>query len=213
MTEYFFDLLIKIVGLPDHTSSDGWKRWDEKVRSNHPIIYFLLDTAPTFISCNWRWWIIDPIYHFKCKYILKHHHIKIDVNRFMSHSKSSFRNYYWFDSDGQILYATFQILVDFMEEEADTVDWTGSPKHQEIFEELTKLYDWWTKDRPNRDDSYPASEDFGINDIFGANARKQPGYKAWRDACDEKEVRDREYELEDTEMLIRLVTIRGYMWT
>lgn len=100
-----------------------------------------------------------------------------------------------------------------MEEEADTVDWTGSPKHQEIFEELTKLYDWWTKDRPNRDDSYPASEDFGINDIFGANARKQPGYKAWRDACDEKEVRDREYELEDTEMLIRLVTIRGYMWT
>lgn len=213
MTEFLFNLLCKMVGLPDSSGSAGWKRWEKKTKSNHPIKYFLLDTAPTFIGYKWTWWIKDPIYHLKCKYILKYHHIKIDVDRFMNDNNSSFRNYYWIDSDGQILYAMFQILVDFMEQEADIVDWDASPKHQEIFEELTKLYKWWTEDRLNRDDSYPSSEDFGVKDIFGKNASKQLGYRAWRDACDEKEKRDCEYELEDTEMLIRLITIRRYMWT
>ena len=131
MTEYLFNLLCKMAGSPNSLSSTGWREWEEETKSKHPIKYFLLETAPTFISYNWRWWITDPIYHLKCKYILKYHHIKIDVDRFMSYqNKKSFRNYYWFDSDRQILYAMFQILVDFMEQEADIVDWNGSPKHQ-----------------------------------------------------------------------------------
>lgn len=203
----------RLLSRPDVASSADWRKWEKENKSKYPIRYFLLDTAPTFISSNWRWWISEPIYNFKCKYIVRYHHIKIDVDRFMSYHKISFRNYHWIDSDDLILYGMFQILVDFMEEESDIVDWSADPKHQEVFDELTKLYKWWTEDRPDRDDSYPDSEDFGVEDIFGDHASRQPGYKAWRDDCDEKEKRDREYDLEDTEMLIRLTTIRKYMWT
>jgi len=119
MTEYLFNLLCKLVGNPSSIGSIGWTKWEEETKSKHPIKYFLLETVPTFISSNWKWWISDPIYHLNCKYIKKYHHIKIDVDRFRHHHKASIRNYYWFDSDEQILYATFQILVDFMEEEAD----------------------------------------------------------------------------------------------
>lgn len=213
MTEYIEKLKKRFLNQPNSATSDGWKKWRKENKSKYPIRYFLLETAPTFISSNWRWWISEPIYNFKCKYIVKYHHIKIDVDRFMKYHKTSFRNYHWIDSDGLILYGMFQILVDFMEEEADIVDWSADPEHQRIYNELRKLYKWWIEDRPNRDDSYPGSEDFGVEDIFGDNARKQPGYKAWRNACDEKEKRDREYDLEDTEMLIRLITIRRYMWT
>jgi len=214
MTEYLFNLLCKMVGLPDLVSSDGWTKWEKETRANHPIKYFLLETAPTFIDSNWKWWIRDPVYHLKCKYITQYHYIKIDIDRFKRYDKKvSIRNYYWFDSDEQILYAMFQILVDFIEKEADIVDWSSDAKHQEVFDELTELYTWWTKDRPNRDDSYPSTKDFGFDNIFADNVTKQPGYRAWRDACDEKEQKEREYEQEDTEMLIRLITIRGYMWT
>lgn len=212
MIDIFEKLRGRFLPQPDATSSTGWRKWEKENKSKYPIRYFLLETAPTFVSSNWRWWIGDPIYNFKCKYIIKYHHIKIDVDRFMRYYKTSFRNYHWIDSDEQILYGMFQILVDFMEEKSGIVDWSADPKHQEIFNELTKLYEWWIGDRPNRDDSYPCSEDFGIIDIFGDHISKQPGYKAWRDACDEREKRDREYDLEDTEMLIRLITIRKYMW-
>lgn len=213
MTEYLQKLRKKFLNEPDSASSNGWKKWEEENKSEHPVRFFLLDTVPDFISFNWRWWIKDPIYHFKCKYIVKHHHIKIDVNRFMNYDKPSFRNYGWIDSDEQILHAMFQILVDFIEQEADIIDWAADAKHQKIYNELRLLYDWWIKSRPDRDSSYPHTDDFGFDNIFGDNARKHPGYKSWRDACEKKEERDREYELEDTEMLIRLITIRQYMWT
>jgi len=213
MSNLLEKLQSKFLSQPNSASSSVWRKWLKETKSKYPIRYFLLETVPTFVSFNWEWWVRDTIYHFKCKYIVQYHHIKIDVDRFMSYSKIPRRNYHWIDSDNQILYGMFQILVDFIEKESDTIDWAADPKHQRVFDELTKLYKWWTEDRPNRDDSYPGSEDFGIEDIFGDNARKQPGYKAWRDACDEREKRDREYDLEDTEMLIRLITIRGYMWT
>jgi len=208
-------LKIRFLSRPDAASWSDWRKWKKETKSKYPIRYFLLDTAPTFISSNWRWWISEPIYNFKCKYIVKYHHIKIDVDRFMKYDKTSFRNYHWFDSDTQILYGMFQILVDFIEKESDIIDWSADPEHKRIFDELTKLYKWWIEDRPNRDDSYPCSGDFGVEDedIFGDHVSKQPGYKAWRDACDKREQRDREYDLEDTEMLIRLITIRKYMWT
>jgi len=213
MTDFLEKLKDRFLTRPAAASWSRWEKWEKENKSNYPIRFFFLETAPTFISSNWRWWISEPIYNFKCKYIVKYHHIKIDVDRFMKYHKASFRNYHWIDSDGLILYGMFQILVDFMEEEADIVDWSADPDHQRVYNELRKLYKWWTEDRPNRDDSYPDSEDFGVEDIFGDNASKQPGYKAWRDACDEKEKIDREYDLEDTEMLIRLITIRRYMWT
>ena len=209
---YFYDM-------PDALPWGGWTKWDAVTKKKHPISWIFLDTIPDFISDCYRP-IRDAYYHLKCKYVLKHHHIKIDVGRFFVgndwNADNPLRNYHWLDTDTKILFGNFQILVDFVEKEKDIVDWSADPKTQEVYEEFTELYKWWTEERPNRPDAYPSVTDYGLDheEIFGPAAdRNNPAYREWSKAVADAGLKEEEYNNEDTEMLIRLITIRDYLWT
>lgn len=209
---YFYDM-------PEALPWGGWADWDKKTKKKYPISWFFIDTLPDFVNDCWRP-IKETYYHLKAKYIIKHHYIKIDVDRFFiadgCNVDHPLRNYHWYDSDTKILYVTFQILVDFVEQEKDIVDWKASPENQKTSDEFMALYNWWIKERPNRSDPFPSMSDYDLkhSDVFGQNINRQSSaYKQWSKAADEATKIEEEYNDIDTEMLIRLITIRHYMWT
>lgn len=80
----------------------------------------------------------------------------------------------WIDRDRLMLFACFQILVDFIEKELPNSNTDYSlGGWKEAKEEMEALYKWWTVDRNPR-----------------ANSQD-----------------------EDDEMLLRLMKVRGFMWT
>lgn len=67
----------------------------------------------------------------------------------------------WYDKDGVLLHACFQILTDFIEEEMETgdwIDWQPSERHQFAKQEIDFLYEWW-KNYQNLDKNLPNWED------------------------------------------------------
>lgn len=129
----------------------------------------------------------------------------------------------WIDRDSVLLYASFKILKDFVEQENPTVglmtledyryegdEWTlESMKAQvEIEREIRDLYDWWTIQRPRdwaeKDELLDGVEvDFTENGIKVSDERRS---RKWWD-------RERELDAKDEEMLIRLAKVRQALWT
>ena len=108
--------------MPEALPMGGWKKWESKIQAKHPILWVIFDTIPDFIRGRWQP-IKDARYNLKCKYWKKYHHIKIDVERFfVEYGEKSKNPYHWIDSDVQILYGNFQILVNYVENESDTID-------------------------------------------------------------------------------------------
>lgn len=209
---YFYDM-------PEALPWGGWGKWDKETKKKYPISWFFLDTIPDFIDYRWRP-IKDTYYQLRSKYIIKHHHIKIDVDRFFVGDgwevKNPLHNYHWYDTDTKILYANFQILVDFVENESEIVDWQASPENIKTYDEFMELYKWWTEIRPKRANPYPSMKDYGLEhkEVFGPNSNRQSAaYKRWSKATADAAIIEEDNNNEDTEMLIRLITIRVHMWT
>ena len=88
--------------------------------------------------------------------------------------------------------------------------------------EISELYTWWTETYRNRPDPYDASGWTEYCEISRAanggklswSGDKSPELKAMSDAAHEK-LREIEaaYEAEDEAMMIRLIKIRGSLWT
>jgi len=90
-------------------------------------------------------------------------------------------------------------------------------------QEILELYAWWTITYPNRPDAMDASgwsaycatnrEAQGDTDGLGFSA-KTPELRAQADLASARMQQiEADYEAEDTEMLMRLIKIRNYLWT
>jgi hypothetical protein len=89
-------------------------------------------------------------------------------------------------------------------------------------QEILDLYTWWTQTRPARPDPYEAS---GWSDICERRRRANGGSLSFDQTRDPtlKKMEDQslkklhkmeeEFETEDEEMMIRLIKIRGSLWT
>lgn len=90
----------------------------------------------------------------------------------------------WCDNDSMMLHACFKLLKKFIENEKPFkhLEWKHNAEHLAVKEELKFLYDWWKK-RKKREESSEMM-----------NNRLHP------------------QNLEDTEMLLRLVKVRPFLW-
>lgn len=98
----------------------------------------------------------------------------------------------------------------------------GKPTNQAVAAtEIMKLYTWWRNDRPTRPDPFEAS---GLRAMYAAS--RSGGDDDWLDILNDtddrtdrqaahakREALERQYDEEDTEMMIRLIKIRGSLWT
>ena len=133
----------------------------------------------------------------------------------------------WYDLDTRILYGLFNELVEFVEVELSHLSkWDRNKKYKfkngrcieaayDYFEwannlpeesdrtqredsiKIKELYEWWTKQRPNRDDPL-------------MTITKESHGKEYYKLIDDIE---RDYEKEDTAKLIELIKIRSSLWT
>lgn len=95
----------------------------------------------------------------------------------------------------------------------------AEPTHQaKVALEILELYDWWKNKRPNRADVMDASGWSALceknrkdDDLFGLlNSSPTEESRIALDLCQKME---EAYDLEDEEMLIKLVRIRKSIWT
>ncbi len=112
----------------------------------------------------------------------------------------------WLDRDRAILFASFAVLVDFVEKEyPGHVDWETDDEHKKAHEEFIDLYLWWTAGRKVEHDDH----DNLSNELYGNRPFREVA-KADRDRFHKmSEVLDKK----DQEMLHRLIEVRGVLWT
>lgn len=175
-------------------------------------------------SYKWEGWLADLAYYLRCRVWTRYNTVHL---RTLPPT--------WTDADTRLLHAAFTILVDFVEQEepfARTLiehdaacprpgmDLEGVCHSCQVDEsqlafgtELRALYHWWTVERPtNR-----AAEDRALaawHEAFTA----QGGFSAPDTATtiqrkDVHTVWERDNDAQDTAMLIRLIQIRGSLWT
>lgn len=108
----------------------------------------------------------------------------------------------YYDIDMRMLHVNFQLLVDYVKYEAHMIDW--STTHKDIWEEILDLYDWWTRRRALRETATNS-----ILDMLDLGSKGNYDHKLFEayGVAEEKDI------AEDEEMLIRLIKIRGHLWS
>lgn len=188
----------KYLNQPYSLPWEEWEEWDKKSKKEHPIAFFLLITLPAFFGSKYTK-LTNLVWWFKHRLIPKHKYHLIDTGLSPE----------YYDIDIRMLHGCFSLLLKYVEEElphASTVNKKNKSKrevaldalqqyielskeedyddHVKHYEEIRDLYLWWTDEYLKRDDNKILPYD---------EANKQSD--------------------QDTEMLVRLVKIRGFLWT
>lgn len=130
----------------------------------------------------------------------------------------------WYDKDTILLHATFQLLVDYVEQEkpAKRIDWNWDTRHRRAWKEIMSLYCWWKKERPARKSvfegkrvKYPV---YRSEKIPGTNYTKwvQPDkkkYTTYYRLLKQEWKQEAKWHMEDQRNLHRLIEIRDHLWT
>jgi hypothetical protein len=141
------------------------------------------------------------------------------------------------DADERLIHSMFEVLCQFMENErpGEIVAWDSDPEHKHAWSEMNTLYKWWKK-RQNRSKEDPIlqpnikSPDMKFTPTgkkwLNPQTKKEESTsrmdfvhkstkdkKNWEKACNDSAKWEKKCYDEDGEMMIRLVKIRGYMWT
>jgi hypothetical protein len=142
-------------------------------------------------------------------------------------------NEQWHDRDEVLLHAMFQILVDFVEGEeprvlVDDPHWydhatcpeeiVALKRQEDSNKEIRALYKWWTEVYPNRKDPLDEYDGPDWCDMIG-NEEKRKAFdnseagKKWDEVCKLHRKTEEEWHAEETDMMTRLIKIRGCLWT
>ena len=116
------------------------------------------------------------------------------------------------DHPEKLLHACMAELTEFIENEADILDWSG-PESQPAWDEMAAVYLWWTKQRPLRCEPWADMPEL-VMDLDGPvlfPTRPSAEEAAWRRAADRAMKLEAEFEAEDTAMLVRLMRVRSFL--
>jgi hypothetical protein len=130
------------------------------------------------------------------------------------------KNSEWCDKDHVLLYACFQVLVDFLEKEKPQaiVDYKHNKEQRRQWKELQTLYRYWKIERPRLE-----REEDRLRNLWAKKykTKSEPLPNGWIKSVvvkDDKKAflrltkhKDRMEKLEN-EMLHRLVGIRKHLW-
>jgi hypothetical protein len=211
----------------------GWREWDawhEDAKKKHPLRYYLAENGLKTLQ--------DILYFPYDVY----HNVEVYVrNRWIDKThiiKTGLKPGQYYEFDTKILHGLFNELVDYVETEIshtmkaykdrnykfkngrckqaglDHLDWAigltfgsdygineddpdyNKPTPQALSAMVIKeLYLWWTETRPNRPDPHSLYDDAKIEESY--------------DKIDKLETK---YHQEDTDMMIKLITIRQDIW-
>lgn len=128
-----------------------------------------------------------------------------------------------------MLHGVMALIVDFVEREnaGEVIDWSSTPEHQAAWDEICAMYLWWTAARPNRRDPLDEIEspDWGSEPVmFDENGlptlyrlvqkyESEEHRTAYLEAIHASASAEELWAAEDTEMLVRAIMVRPFLWT
>jgi hypothetical protein len=191
-----------------------WEDWEEKVKAMYPVRFFLIEELVPLIRIKWRKYVWEPWYWFKCHFLPSYRFHMLDLRQPKEDGKYAYR-YGWMDSDHKMVYAIFNILNAFVKDEMP--NWY-CPSEEEVEEdasllnqrhkylEVKAIHYWWNVDRKRREEQHA--------DLL----------TKWSDAIKNQDPAEHQYWTElkaveqankdkEEEMIIRLIKVRGALWT
>lgn len=117
----------------------------------------------------------------------------------------------WLDRSEGLLFANMAMLADFIEKEHpfEMIDWDSDDPHQEAAKELREIYEWWTIRRKIEHDEHERRFDAAYEDCpsfpYEPTLEQQKAHEA-------VQAEEEKLDQRDTDMLIRLIKVRGAMW-
>lgn len=199
-----------------------WEDWREETKKKYPIRYFLTEEIPFW----WRVKIVMPIEDFTYwlrSHLLpsrRYHMLDLRQPEPKKYENDHYR-YGWIDANKQILYACFNILVNYIEKEhkgkyQEYVKFQEESVEHDLLDlrEIWTIYQWWKVDRSNQlknvDRALSEWHDLLITTNNSEEMKEVPRLSVLKDRHSELE---KEFNRTETEMLKRLIELREYMWT
>lgn len=205
-------------------TSKEWISWHNTIKKTSPLRYWIAEEGLDYIQL-FVTWPTRKIYDIKC-YI---NNRWVTRTHALTSSQRDIKRGQWADLGSRFLPCLFNELVQFVEVELnglDYLDWAislgdESPAQAAAAREVKELYFWWTDIYQNRPDPMIASgwsaycETEDSLQIFATDPSMQilSDKDAGTIAFDRLNAIEENYKNEDTEMLIRLIRVRDYLWT
>ncbi len=153
-----------------------WEDWRREARKQYPVRYFLSETVPGIWRRNVvRHW--NTAQRWTYGFVYRYHMLDL-------RNKAFDYRWGWVDVTDKMIYASFNLLQQFVEKEKpfERIDWSHGAVHRRAAKEIKALYAWWTVGRRADHD-----------------AKGKLDYAA--------------LDAKDQAMLLRLVKIRMFLWT
>lgn len=201
----------KIVS-PVALSWTGWDMWKMEVHKNFPVRAFFQLTVRGFLRKIFKYKIGGRLSRIKWSLI----HRYVPRHQYHILRPATLKPGYH-DPSERILHGVMEDFRVFFEQGASHVDWSADPHHQEVYEEMKLIYDWWVNEYPKQDDildeRYP---------IIGAGKNPgrfldgyhddEPDVIEWKKNAEMRRIQQEEWAALEEEMLIRLMKIRRHLW-
>ena len=176
----------------------------------------IMERPKTWWRKAWNW---QPLYWLRCHTFTKYH---------MVDCRTPTYRWGWIDRSEMLLYANFNILVEFIElEKPDKfIDWRSDPEHSHAWDEMMYLYTWWKHERQAELNAMSLilnevqHQDW--DDMFESIPQEENGEKYWtmkplskkqEEMYDRYGAEEQRLEKKDQDNLHRLIEIRKYLWT
>lgn len=206
---------LPIDGLP---GDDGytWQDWHRDARTEYPLRHFISEQLPASFKRAKKIFWNDPVYYLTSHLRPSRRYHLLDIR-----SRENKYSYGWMDTPERLLYASFALLVQFVEDEyPGYVDWDEDEESRRVRDEFIALYKWWKEERPSahaeNDGRFlgTGSRKSRLKRIFEPVGRSVNLKGSWRETSGIEHLnKSDELKKKDDEMLRRLIEIRHFLWT
>jgi hypothetical protein len=224
---------------PNAATIEEWADITKRMREKR-ICFWLFNTLPTTLAV-WKMQGQDVLMKFKYRYHPKHQYHIIrtglkpdyyEADERMLHGMFSLLVDYVEEELAWLYYLSHPEVSESGDETGLlALDWqieanlpdAGDNSHSDNFKEIKELYLWWTVDRPERElqrelmisqfysNKPPIDTDLTTMEILAARSKEETEETAaFFDTL--SDIEEQHWD-EDTEMLTRLIRIRGALWT
>lgn len=171
---------------------DCWEDYYDICKEEYPVRYFLNQSLPRWFRFKWNS-LKNLKYEFLYLFHPKHRYHVLSLSQPLGYDRG------WIDADTQILYANFNILVSFVEDELGGID--------KLRDKINKFIEW--------EDLFWAKNYQEILDLYLYWKFDRLPYYQWKyHSCPVVSYKQKEEDInEENEMLCRLIEVRKGMWT
>lgn len=196
-----------------------WQDWDRTVKAMHPVKYWIAETCGDFLLYNIWHPVTRPLkdakYYLISHLVPKRRYHMLDLRQPKTNKDIDQYRYGWADADSRLLYAIFNLLNLFVEQELPHYYCPSEEavakepylqSQRDLVLEVKAIHHWWNIDRKNDHRVYNQL----LTDWSDARRSKDANKSQLWNQLQEMET---QLEEKTDEMITRLLKIRRSLWT